>query len=81
MLAMGRPPHLYSAAYVLLLDGCKVLLSRRMNTGFQDGLFGLPAGHLNKGESVVSAAIREVFRLPSHGASSANHAAARSPSQ
>ena len=57
---MGRPPHLYGAAYVMMLDGCKILLSRRMNTGFNDGLFGLPAGHLTKGESVIDACVREV---------------------
>ena len=34
----------------------------RHNTGFEDGLFGLPAGHLNPGEGVVAAAVREVRR-------------------
>ena len=55
-----RPPHLYSAAYVLLWEGRKVLLSKRLNTGFKDGLFGLPGGHVNPGENPIAAAVREV---------------------
>ena len=38
----------------------RLLLSQRLNTGFKDGMFGLPAGHLNPGEGVVAAAVREV---------------------
>ena len=38
----------------------RLLLSKRLNTGFKDGLFGIPAGHLNPGEGVVAAAVREV---------------------
>jgi len=57
---MGRPPHFYSAAYMMLRQGRAVLLSRRCNTGFEDGAWGLPAGHLNAGECAVSAAVREV---------------------
>jgi len=34
-----RPPHLYAAVYVMLQQGSRVLLSRRANTGFKDGLF------------------------------------------
>lgn len=32
---------------------------RRQNTGFADGLWSLPAGHVEKGESVKTAMIRE----------------------
>ena len=39
-------------------SGC-VLLVQRQNTGFEDGNYGLPAGHLEPGESVTHAAIRE----------------------
>ncbi|MGB1592331.1 MAG: NUDIX domain-containing protein, partial [Promethearchaeia archaeon] len=38
----------------------QVLLSRRLNTGFRDGQWGLPAGHVNPGESITAAAVREV---------------------
>jgi 8-oxo-dGTP diphosphatase len=44
---------------VLLDDDGHVLLGRRKNTGFADGLYHLPAGHLEPGESVIDALIRE----------------------
>lgn len=37
----------------------RVLLGRRLNTGFADGSYHLPAGHLEAGESVIGALIRE----------------------
>jgi ADP-ribose pyrophosphatase YjhB (NUDIX family) len=33
---------------------------RRFQTGFQDGNYGLPAGHIEEKETVAGAAIREV---------------------
>ncbi|MGH3402045.1 MAG: NUDIX hydrolase [Streptosporangiaceae bacterium] len=36
-----------------------VLFGRRQNTGFEDGAWHVPAGHLEAGESVVQALIRE----------------------
>jgi 8-oxo-dGTP diphosphatase len=39
-------------------DG-QVLFGRRQNTGFEDGAYHLPAGHLEAGESVVQALTRE----------------------
>jgi 8-oxo-dGTP diphosphatase len=46
--------------HLLLFDtsGC-VLFGRRQNTGFEDGAWHVPAGHLEAGESVVQALIRE----------------------
>ncbi len=44
---------------VLARDG-QILLGRRQNTGFADGLYHLPAGHLEAGESVVEGLVREV---------------------
>jgi 8-oxo-dGTP diphosphatase len=44
---------------VLLDDDGQVLLGRRKNTGFADGSYHLPAGHLEAGESVIDAVIRE----------------------
>jgi 8-oxo-dGTP diphosphatase len=43
---------------VLIRDG-QVLLSRRANTGYADGLLNLVSGHLEEGEDVVSAVARE----------------------
>jgi 8-oxo-dGTP diphosphatase len=46
--------------HLLLLDtDSRVLFGRRQNTGFEDGAWHLPAGHLEAGESVVQALIRE----------------------
>jgi 8-oxo-dGTP diphosphatase len=47
------------AVYIILLREGKVLLGRRINTGWQDGNYGLPAGHLEAGESIVEALLRE----------------------
>lgn len=40
-------------------DGC-VLLLRRAGTGFFDGLYSLPGGHVEAGESLRAAAVREM---------------------
>lgn len=46
--------------HLVLVDAQgRVLLGRRANTGFGDGLFHVPAGHLEAGESAVAGLIRE----------------------
>lgn len=47
-------------AHLLLTgqDG-RILFGRRQNTGFEDGAYHVPAGHLEAGESIVHALIRE----------------------
>jgi 8-oxo-dGTP diphosphatase len=48
------------AAYVALRRGDEVLLLLRANTGYMDGYWAVPAGHVEHGESVLEAARREV---------------------
>ena len=51
---------LVSAVHLFLLRRQQVLLLRRRNTGYEDGNYSVPAGHLDGGEQVIQAAIREV---------------------
>ncbi|MGE5601809.1 MAG: NUDIX hydrolase [Nitrososphaerales archaeon] len=48
------------AAHLFFFRGDAVLLSRRYRTGWHDGEYSVPAGHVEAGETVMQAAIREV---------------------
>ncbi|WP_067838545.1 NUDIX hydrolase [Nocardia lijiangensis] len=45
--------------HLVLLRNNEILLGQRRNTGFEDGAWHLPSGHLEAAESVVTALIRE----------------------
>lgn len=45
--------------HLILRQGNRILLGLRQNTGFADGNFHLPAGHLEAGETIVRALLRE----------------------
>lgn len=56
---MKRRNTFRSAVYIFLIKDNKILLLRRKNTGWKDGEYGVPAGHLELGETVREAAARE----------------------
>lgn len=56
---LGHRSLLVAAAYVLLLRGDEVLLQLRRGTGYMDGRWATLAGHVDPGESVHEAAVRE----------------------
>jgi hypothetical protein len=45
--------------HLLMFDHGHVLLGKRQNTGFDDGCWHLPSGHLEPGETIAEAAARE----------------------
>lgn len=53
-------PHYLTATNVLIEKDSKVLLSRRQNKGWGDGLLCIPGGHVEPDETFTQAAIREV---------------------
>lgn len=66
---MPRPEYVFDtkhdryplAVHVFLLDGHgRVLLMRRAGSGYADGQLGLPAGHVDLGETPIECAVREV---------------------
>lgn len=47
------------SVFMLLIKDGKVLLHRRMNTGWYDGSYDMPSGHINGNESLATAVCRE----------------------
>lgn len=58
---MSERFQLIPAVYLLLRRNNEVLLSKRANTGYQDGMYSLVAGHLDGDELATNGMIREAF--------------------
>lgn len=50
-----------ASSYLILVRNGNVLLLKRKNTGYEDGNYSLPAGHVENNESLTQAASREIF--------------------
>ncbi len=48
-----------ASGYLILVRGGKILMLRRFQTGYGDGLYSLPAGHVEDGESLTQNMCRE----------------------
>lgn len=48
-----------TAVYLFLKKEGKILIARRYNTGYEDGSYQVPAGHIDAGELPTEAIIRE----------------------
>jgi 8-oxo-dGTP diphosphatase len=55
---MPRYQTIVDAMLILVRDG-RVLLAQRQGTGYADGCWNLPSGHLEDGETIDQAVIRE----------------------
>jgi len=60
MIAKKERFKLIPSVYGFFIRDGKIILSRRFQTGFEDGNYSLPAGHADGGETMRQALIREV---------------------
>ncbi len=59
---MTRERHkVVPAVYLFLKKDRKIFLTRRFQTGYEDGKYMVPSGHVEKGESLTEATVRETM--------------------
>lgn len=46
-------------AHAICMRDSQILMTRRANTSFENGCYGLPGGHVERGESFLTACVRE----------------------
>jgi len=69
---MSNRHPLHAAVFILLERKNKIFIMRRSNTGWADGMWTIPSGHIDKGQTAIEAAIIEareeagVVILPEH---------------
>lgn len=51
--------HAVVDVHLFLIHDGQILLGERQNTGYEDGKYHVPAGHLEAGETLVDALVRE----------------------
>ncbi|MBT3297576.1 NUDIX domain-containing protein [archaeon] len=56
---MAERHKIIPASYLVLFKENKVMLLRRQNSGYCDGMYSLIAGHVDEGETFTQAIIRE----------------------
>lgn len=57
---MAREYHkVIPCVYLVFQRNNKILLLQRANTGYMDGWYSLPSGHIDGGEPAITAAVRE----------------------
>ncbi|MCX6791918.1 MAG: NUDIX domain-containing protein [Candidatus Gottesmanbacteria bacterium] len=49
-----------ASGYLLLIRNGKILLLRRFQTGYEDGKYSVPAGHVEDNESLLHSTCREI---------------------
>ncbi len=49
-----------ASGYLLLIRSGNILLSRRFQTGYEDGKYSLPAGHIENNETLTHGTCREI---------------------
>lgn len=49
-----------TSGYMFFIKDNKILLLRRCNTGYEDGKYGLPSGHIEDNETLTVGVCREI---------------------